>query len=100
MMPGTRGAAGVPTERFGDQVVWPLGAAEHRSARIRRCVSEERRPQQRGRTAWAPKIRLASPVAPHLLAVSVDDAPAREVVGRQLNADSVSWRDADEVAAH
>src|SRR5450759_541226 len=59
-----RGAAGWPTERFGDQVDRPLGAAEHRSERSRVFVSEKRRPQQRGRAAGAPKIRLASPAAP------------------------------------
>jgi hypothetical protein len=32
---GTRGAAGGPTERFGGQVAQMLGAAEHRSERIR-----------------------------------------------------------------
>src|SRR5712664_3880461 len=51
-----------PTDRdlgegFGDQVAEILGAAEHRSERIRSCVSEERRPQQRRSAAWAPKIR-------------------------------------------
>src|SRR5258706_1868491 len=38
-----------------------LGAAEHRSARIRACVSEERRLQQRRWAAWAPKIRRRLP---------------------------------------
>src|SRR3977135_3523030 len=37
---------------------------------------------------------------PALLAVAVDDASAREVVRRQLDADPVAGRDADEVAAH
>ena len=47
-----------------------LGAAEHRSERIRRCVSEKRRPQQtfgvpkpKAWGCWAPKIRSASLVA-------------------------------------
>src|SRR5260370_34153767 len=48
---------GASGERFGDQVVQLLGAAEHRSERICRCVSEERRPQRRRWAAWAPKIR-------------------------------------------
>src|SRR5229473_5424666 len=52
-----RDSAGSLGERFGDQVVQMLGAAEHRSARIRGCASEERRPQQRRWAAWAPKIR-------------------------------------------
>src|ERR1700674_2974287 len=51
-------------ERFGDQVAQMLGAAEHRTERIRRRVSEKRKPQRTlgvpkpqawGR--WAPKIR-------------------------------------------
>src|SRR5258706_3748903 len=50
-------------ERFGAQVVRMLGAAEHRSERIRRCVSEERKPQRRRRAAWAPKIRRGAPTA-------------------------------------
>src|SRR5690349_10132567 len=58
------GAVGGPAERFGDQVVRLLGAAEHRSERIRACVSEEHRTQRRRRAAWAPKIRLASLAAP------------------------------------
>src|ERR1700680_110423 len=48
-------------ERFGDQVARLLGAAEHRSARMRGCVSEERRSQQRRRAARAPKLPAASP---------------------------------------
>src|SRR5712692_4284197 len=48
-------------ERFGDQVVQMLGAAEHRSERIYRCLSEEQRPQQRRWAAWAPKIRRGFP---------------------------------------
>jgi len=32
---GMGGAAGGPAERFGGQVAWMLGAAEHRSERIR-----------------------------------------------------------------
>src|SRR4029077_9649114 len=35
-----------------------------------------------------------------LLAVAVDDAPTREVVRRQLDADAIARRDADEVAPH
>src|SRR5260221_12112448 len=35
-----------------------------------------------------------------LLAVAVDDAPARQVVWRQLDADPVAGSDADEVPAH
>src|SRR4029077_9556044 len=35
-----------------------------------------------------------------LLAVAVDDASPREVVRRQLHADAIARRDADEVAAH
>ena len=58
-----RVTVGGPGERFGDQVVQLLGAAEHRSERIDRCVSEERRLQQRRWAAWAPKIRSASPVS-------------------------------------
>src|SRR5712692_3080010 len=56
-----RVTAGNLGERFGDQVVQMLGAAEHRSERIRACVSEERRPQQRRWAAWAPKIRRGHP---------------------------------------
>src|SRR6266478_3701151 len=54
------GRWGVGAERFGDQAVQMLGAAEHRSARICPCASEERRPQQRRWAAWAPKIRRPS----------------------------------------
>src|SRR6266850_5633539 len=61
---GVRGTGGALGERFGGQVVQLLGAAEHRSARIDRFVSEERRPQQRRWAAWAPKIRRGSPVGP------------------------------------
>src|SRR5260370_7599048 len=50
-------------ERFGGQVVQMLGAAEHRSERIFRCVSEERRSQRRRWAAWAPKIRRGRPAA-------------------------------------
>src|SRR5216683_4083043 len=57
----TRVTDGDLAERFGDQVVQMLGAAEHQSARIRRCASEERRPQQRRWAAWAPKIRRRLP---------------------------------------
>src|SRR5216683_1792419 len=53
--------AGDLGERFGDQVVQMLGAAEHRSARIRGCASEERRLQRRRWAAWAPKIRRRLP---------------------------------------
>src|ERR1035437_8614788 len=35
-----------------------------------------------------------------LLAIAVDDASPREVVRRQLDADAVAGRDADEVAPH
>src|SRR5205823_14545420 len=38
-----------------------LGAAEHRSARMRPCGSEEWRPQRRRWAAWAPKIRRGAP---------------------------------------
>src|SRR5216683_7985956 len=62
--PAIRGAAGGPAERFGDQVVQMLGAAEHRSRAHRACPSEERRRQQRRWAAWAPKIRSASLAAP------------------------------------
>src|SRR5438309_637048 len=58
--------AGGLAERSGDQRVQLLGAAEHRSARMRPCVSEERRPQRRRWAAWAPKIRRGSPAGtPH-----------------------------------
>src|SRR5258708_6607961 len=57
---GISDAAGGPAERFGAQVAQMLGAAEHRSERIRQCVSEERRLQQRRWAAWAPKIPQAS----------------------------------------
>src|ERR1700686_3819241 len=53
--------AGDLGERFGAQVVQMLGAAEHRSERIRPCVSEERRPQRHRWAAWAPKIRRGAP---------------------------------------
>src|SRR2546423_13467647 len=53
--------AGDLGERFGAQVVQIQGAAEHRNERIRRCVSEERRPQRRRWAAWAPKIRRGPP---------------------------------------
>src|ERR1700680_833507 len=49
-------------ERFGVQVVQLLGAAEHRSARIDRCVSEEQRSQRRRWAAWVPKIRRGLPL--------------------------------------
>ncbi len=49
--------AGDLVERFGAQVAQMLGAGEHRSERIRRCVSEEHSPQRRRRAAWAPKLR-------------------------------------------
>src|SRR5216684_3440762 len=64
----TRVTAGDLVERFGAQVVQMLGAAEHRSARIRGCASEERIPlgspcRRHGRrwAAWAPKIRRRLP---------------------------------------
>src|SRR5438105_10734573 len=54
-------------ERFGAQVAQMLGAAEHRSARMRPCVSEERipagvpMPKAWGQwAAWAPKLRRGS----------------------------------------
>src|SRR5437588_2277300 len=53
--------AGDLVERFGAQVAQMLGAGEHRSERIRRCVSEERSPQRRRWAAWAPKIRRGAP---------------------------------------
>src|SRR6202521_842918 len=53
----TGGALG---ERFGAEVAQMLGAAEHRSERIRRCVSEERRLQRRRWAASASKIRQGS----------------------------------------
>src|SRR6266849_641141 len=56
-----RAIAGDLGERFGGQVVQVLGAAEHRSERIFRCVSEERRSQRRRWAAWAPKIRRGAP---------------------------------------
>src|ERR1700676_5806424 len=55
-----RDAARGPAERFGGQVVQMLGASEHPSERICRCVSEERSSQRRRWAAWAPKLRLAS----------------------------------------
>src|SRR6266852_8326913 len=58
-----RAMAGDLGERFGGQVVQMLGAAEHRSERIFRCVSEERRSQRRRWAAWAPKIRRGHPAA-------------------------------------
>src|SRR5260370_42249720 len=60
----SRGPAGFIGERLGDQVAQMRGAAEHRSERIRVCVSEERRPQQRRWAAWAPKIRRGHPAGP------------------------------------
>src|ERR1700674_328712 len=83
-------ASSGPTERFGAQVVELLGATEHRSARIDRCVSEERRSQRRRWAAWAPKIRVASP----LLALFhyFEEAPAL------LFGDGARFGDADEVA--
>src|SRR5437588_9868019 len=51
------------------------------------------------RAAARASMRLSGGTAP-LLAVAVDDAAAREVVRRQLDADAVARRDADEVAAH
>src|SRR5258706_3395624 len=60
----SRGTAGFLGERFGDQVAQMLGAAEHRSERIRVCASEDQRPQQRRWAAWAPKIRRGHPAGP------------------------------------
>src|SRR5713101_3898982 len=51
------------------------------------------------RAAPSAAMRLSGGTAP-LLAVAVDDAAARQVVGRELDADAVARRDADEVAAH
>src|SRR5439155_27004862 len=57
-----------PAERFGD----PGGPAARRGRVAqrahRRCVSEQRRPQQRRWAAWAPKVRSASLAAPRPLA--------------------------------
>src|SRR5229473_6207804 len=58
---GRRVMAGDLVERFGGQVAQMLDAVEHRSERIRRCVSEERRPQQPRWAAWTPKIRRRLP---------------------------------------
>src|SRR5712691_11194283 len=51
------------------------------------------------RAAPSASMRLPGGIAP-LLAVAVDDAAARQVVGRKLDADAVTGRDADEVATH
>src|SRR5438045_7135176 len=53
--------AGDLGERFGVQVAQMVGAAEHRSERMRSCVSEEWRPQRRRWDAWAPKVRRGAP---------------------------------------
>src|SRR5438552_4822696 len=60
--------AGDLVERFGAQVAQMIGAGEHRSERIRRCVREERTPlgspcRRHGRqwAAWAPKIQRGAP---------------------------------------
>src|SRR5258706_2753740 len=51
------------------------------------------------RAAPSASMRLSGGTLP-LLAVAVDDAAPRQVVGRELDADAVAWRDADEAAAH
>src|SRR2546423_509954 len=51
------------------------------------------------RAAARASMRLSGGTAP-LLAVAVDDPAARQVVRRELDADAVARRDADEVAAH
>src|SRR5712691_6058699 len=83
-------------ERFGGQVVQMLDAAEHRSERIFRYVSEERTPlgspcRRHGRqwAAWAPKIRRGRPAAAaspgsrdqHLHRLARDGAKQLEPVG-------------------
>src|SRR6202158_6281188 len=67
----SRGTVGNLGERFGVQVAQLLGAAEHRSARIDRCVSEERRSQRRRWVAWAPKIRRGGPAVALSLVASL-----------------------------
>src|SRR5713226_9427362 len=69
-------------EGFGDQAAQLLGAVEHLSERIRRCVSEGRIPlgppcRRHGRqwAAWAPKIPQASLAAP-LYASCLASAPS------------------------
>src|SRR5450759_3260933 len=57
----TTATGGALGERFRDQVVQMLGAAEHRSERSRCCVSEERRSQRRSWATRSPKIRRGSP---------------------------------------
>src|SRR5882762_5064497 len=51
------------------------------------------------RAAPSASMRPSCGTAP-LLAVAVDDAAARQVVGRELDADAVAGRDSNEVAAH
>src|SRR5207247_4696467 len=51
------------------------------------------------RAAPSASMRLSGGTAP-LLAVAVNDAAARQVVRRELDADAVAGRDADEVAPH
>src|SRR5256885_454782 len=51
------------------------------------------------RAAPSASMMLSGGTAP-LLAVAVDDAAARQVVRRKLDADAVAGRDADEVATH
>src|SRR6266481_5632886 len=51
------------------------------------------------RAAPSASMRLSGGIAP-LLEVAVDDAAPRQVVGRELDADAVAGRDADEVATH
>src|SRR5713101_9595663 len=65
---GRRVMDGNLAEGFGDQAAQLLGAVEHLSERIRRCVSEGRIPlgppcRRHGRqwAAWAPKIRRRLP---------------------------------------
>src|SRR5438093_11217803 len=51
------------------------------------------------RAAPSASMMLSGGTAP-LLAVAVDDAAARQVVRRKLDADAVAGRDADEIATH
>src|SRR6266852_6430365 len=51
------------------------------------------------RAAPSASMRLSGGTAP-LFAVAVDDAAARQVVGRELDADAIAGRDSNEVAAH
>jgi len=58
------------------------------------CVAELLEVEDAGRAERAGEARG------HLLAVAVDDAPAGQVVGRELHPNAVAWRDANEVAPH